>query len=212
MAGGNLLSTLGSYFTPNDGYRHAIVSTSDGDIHEIFYRPDIGVHVTQPALATFPNIAAVSAFYTSDDKFRHVIVTDTSGNVTEVFYHPTIGVHTSRPPLATFPAPTPVVEMVGPDLRNLSPAALQDVGGTSPAGRCVAIGGAPSRLYTLSETGGVWSSLNGGPGSLQRGSPAPAHPLSSFTPAVSAVSQAHAAATNDPGLWAATDGRGPLAH
>jgi hypothetical protein len=201
----NIVS-VAAFYAEDDHTRIVIVATKDGAIHEIFYRSDIGVHVTQPALATFPNIAAVSAFYTSDDKLRHVIVTDTSGNVTEVFYSSTIGVHTSRPPLATFPAPAPVVEMVGPDLRNLSPAALQGVGGTSPAGRCVAIGGAPSHLYTLSETGGVWASVNGGPWSLQRGAPAPANLFSSFTLAVSAVSTVHAVAANDAGLWETTDG------
>jgi hypothetical protein len=93
------------------------------------------VHVTQPVLATFSAIAGISAFYTGDDKFRHVIVTDTNGNVTEVFYHPTIGIHISEPPLATFPAPTPAVEMVGPDLIDLSPSSLQSISDASPAGR-----------------------------------------------------------------------------
>src|SRR5262249_13783590 len=127
--------------------------------------------------------------------------------VTEVFYHPTIGVHISEPPLATFPAVTATTEMVGPDLTNLSPPALQTVGDSSPAGRCVALAGTADQLYTMGHTGGIWTSANGGAWSLQQGAPAPADIFSSsFTLAVSANSAAHAVAANDQGLWETTNG------
>lgn len=202
----NIVS-LAAFYAEDDRMRIVIVATNDGTIHEIFYRPDIGVHVTQPALATFASIAGITAFYTSDDKYRHVIVTDTSGNVTEVFYHPTIGVHISEPPLATFSAPTAVAEMVGPDLTNLSLQSLQAVGDASPSGRCVALAGSVTQLYTMGHTGGIWMSANGDAWSLQQNAPAPADIFSaSFTLAVSSSSMAHAVAANDQGLWETTNG------
>lgn len=39
MGSSPLLPLLGSYFTPDDKNRHAIVSTIDGEIHEIFFDP-----------------------------------------------------------------------------------------------------------------------------------------------------------------------------
>jgi hypothetical protein len=30
---------LGSFFSPDDGYRHAIFATDDGDVEELFFRP-----------------------------------------------------------------------------------------------------------------------------------------------------------------------------
>jgi hypothetical protein len=200
----NILS-LGAFYAENDQMRIVIVATTDGDVHEIFYRSDIGVHKTQPALANIPSLQGVSAFYTSDDGYRHVIAVGEDGNVTEILYSSAIGTHVSHPPIASFLAPVPALEMVGPDLSNLSPMSLLDVDNSSPAGRCVAIGGAPSRLYTLSHTGSVWSSANGDAWSLQAGSPAPANLSSSFTLAISPNSTARAAAGTDSGLWETTN-------
>jgi hypothetical protein len=201
------IASLAAFYAEDDRMRIVIVATKDGTIHEIFYRPDIGVHVTQPALATLPGITAISAFYTADDKFRHVIATDTAGNVTEVFYHSTIGVHVSEPPLASFPAPAPVFEMVGPDLANISASTRQNIGGTSPSGRCVALAGSAGELYTMGHTGGVWKSLASGAWALQQGAPAPADIFGArATLAVSAGTTAHAVAGSDGGLWETTSG------
>ena len=205
--------SLAAFYAEDDRMRIVIVATGDGAIHEIFFRPDIGVHITQPTLATFAGIAAISAFYTADDKTRHFIVTNKIGTVTEVFYNPTIGVHVSAPPLATFPAPSPAVEMVGPDLANISTTTRQNIGGTSPAGRCVGLAGSAVELYTTGQTGGVWKSSSGGPWGLQEGAPAPADILaSSFTLAVSTSTTEHAVVGSEDGLWETTNGGAAWSH
>lgn len=203
----NIVS-LAAFYAEDDHMRIVIAATKDGAIHEIFYHPNIGVHISQPALATFPNIAGISAFNTSDDHFRHVIVTDTSGSVAEVFYHPSIGVHISSPSLAHFGPPSRQVEYAGPDLNSLDPATAANVANSSPAGRCVALGGNANRLYTFSHTGGIWQSVSQGSWALQQGSPVPAEisGVSVYVLAVSVNSDMHAFAANESGLWETTNG------
>lgn len=82
----NLLSTCGSYFTPNDGYRHAIVSTSDGEVHEVFYNPRTGKGNAR--LACFCGMRFLTAFYTPDDGYQHPIVATDTGDIFEIFYKP----------------------------------------------------------------------------------------------------------------------------
>jgi hypothetical protein len=92
-----------SFQTPDDGYQHVIVATADGKIREVFFDPGIGIHVSEPPLASFPGVVALAAFVTNDDHYRIVIVGTRDGNVREIFYHPSIGAHVSEPPLGNFP-------------------------------------------------------------------------------------------------------------
>ena len=34
---------VGGFYTPDDGYRHAIVGLTDGTVHEVYYSPAVGI-------------------------------------------------------------------------------------------------------------------------------------------------------------------------
>jgi hypothetical protein len=81
-----LLTSLGSYYTPSDGYRHAIVATSDGEVHEIFFNPKTGRG--NATLACFCGLRFLTAFYTADDQMQHPVVATATGDIFEVYYKP----------------------------------------------------------------------------------------------------------------------------
>jgi hypothetical protein len=76
-------------YSDDDQYRHAIVSTLNGDVFEFFYHPTKGTG--QTLLSNLTNITDVGCFYSTDDSYRHVIVGTQNGNLTEIFYSPTKG-------------------------------------------------------------------------------------------------------------------------
>lgn len=84
MAEAHLLNSLGSFFSPDDGDRHAIVSTSDGEVHEIFYSPRTGIG--NATLAAFCGIRHLGAFCTPDDGLRHAIVGRDTGDIFEIYF------------------------------------------------------------------------------------------------------------------------------
>jgi hypothetical protein len=102
---------VAGFHTPDDGYRHGIVATTDGKVSEVFYSPAIGVHVAQ--LTTVPGIVSIAGFYTPDDGYRHVILATTDGKVSEVFYSPAIGVHVAQ--LTTVPGIVSIAGFYTPD-------------------------------------------------------------------------------------------------
>src|SRR5712692_8772498 len=55
----------------SDSFQHVIVATQNGDVHEVFFNPSIGIHVTQPALANFAGIIGVAGYFTPNDGIQH---------------------------------------------------------------------------------------------------------------------------------------------
>jgi hypothetical protein len=203
--------SITGFYTANDKTRVVIVASAEGDLFEITYPQHGAPQVGQKPFQNIPNLRAISGFYTPDDKNRHVIVVDSTSNVIEVWYESVAnGVFVTEPPLGSFGMPTPQVEYVGPDITNLNKTALAEsnITSSSPAGRCVALAGSPSKLYTLSDTGGVWSSINGGAWSLEPGSPAPSLSDQSSVSvlAVSPINENRVLVANGTGLWETTDG------
>src|SRR5262249_25084453 len=74
----------GSFYSPDDHYRHAIVATADGDVTELFYHPSTGTG--RALLGNFPGVTHVSAFYADDDpQFRRrVLVADGAGRIHDI--------------------------------------------------------------------------------------------------------------------------------
>jgi hypothetical protein len=83
---------VGSFFSPDDGYRHAIVGTADGTVTEIFFSLDL--RVSQSGIAKILDLAKVSAYYAGGDHFfrRRVQVLTGGGRIHEVRYHPDFGI------------------------------------------------------------------------------------------------------------------------
>ncbi len=85
---------VGGFYTDDDQYRHAIVATTNGDVHEIFYSPAIGIH--DSVIAHYNDrVVGVAGFYTPDDKNRHAIVATANSEIHEIYYNPQIGIHDS---------------------------------------------------------------------------------------------------------------------
>src|SRR6266496_1394460 len=95
---GTIFSSIASYYTPNDKFRHAIVATTEGNLFEVFYNPAQGIG--RDHLACFDVITNIAGFYTQDDNNQHVIVATDDGNVSEIYFHPN-SINIS-PPLANF--------------------------------------------------------------------------------------------------------------
>jgi hypothetical protein len=93
-----IFAGLGAFYSPNDKTRHALVSTTEGKVFEIFYNTK---GKGQSYLACFDSITAADAFFTTDDNTSHVIVATPDGSVNEIYYDQS-GVFFSAPPLATF--------------------------------------------------------------------------------------------------------------
>jgi hypothetical protein len=92
---------VGAYASAKDNYQHAIVSTDDGALHEIYFDPLRGIF--RDELGCFGKVVATSAFFTADDGLQHAIVGTADGSIREVFFDPSVGIHVSEPALAVMP-------------------------------------------------------------------------------------------------------------
>ncbi len=81
-----LLSSLGSYFTPDDGFRHAIVSTPSGQISEVAFNPKDEWRRDNHIRGFFCEIRFLTAFYTADDKLQHPVVVTATGDIFFISY------------------------------------------------------------------------------------------------------------------------------
>ncbi len=79
------------FFSPDDGYRHAIVATKDGNISEVFFNPHVGQGKEVLRNDGLGGIVDLAAFFTDDDNYRHVIVASEGGKVSEIFFRPDLG-------------------------------------------------------------------------------------------------------------------------
>src|SRR5436309_2424775 len=96
---GTIFSSIASYYTPNDNFRHAIVATTDGNVSEIYFHPN-SINISPP-LANFGGIVGIAGFYTPDDHYRHAIVATHDGNLREIYFQPAKGIFVTGP-LANF--------------------------------------------------------------------------------------------------------------
>src|SRR5215218_8234543 len=92
------ISAVASYYSDNDGFHHQDVTTEDGGLHELFWRPGPGVNVE--VLEDFTSgMVGVAAFYTPDG-YRRVIVATSDGNLTELSWKPRAAIDQTQIPHA----------------------------------------------------------------------------------------------------------------
>lgn len=99
------------FYSPDDRFRHAIVGTRDGAIHELFFHPSLGHGHAR--LADLRGLVDVASFYSADDGYRHVIVVRSGGEIWELFYSPQTGLGQAQ--LATIPGAMRVAAFYSPD-------------------------------------------------------------------------------------------------
>lgn len=99
------------FYTPDDGFRHAIVGTRDGGVTEIFYHPDKGEG--RARVAHQPGLIDLAGFWSDDDGYRHLITLTGDGEVWETFFHPSTG--TGQALLATISGAIRVAGFYSPD-------------------------------------------------------------------------------------------------
>jgi hypothetical protein len=80
---------VGGFYSDDDGFRHALVNTVDGDLHEIFFNPDIGIG--DALLGNVGTLSGLAGFYSGDDQFRHAIIAPADQTVHEIFFNPDVG-------------------------------------------------------------------------------------------------------------------------
>jgi hypothetical protein len=102
---------VGGFYSDDDGYRHALVNTGDGQLHEIFYNPATGQG--DAILSDVGNLLGLAGFFTPDDSFRHAIVADANQSVREIFYSPASGLGDTT--LATYGSIVDVGGFFSPD-------------------------------------------------------------------------------------------------
>jgi|HubBroStandDraft_2_1064218.scaffolds.fasta_scaffold14485_3 hypothetical protein len=88
----NDLMTAAGYYAAGDGFQHVIVATTDGVVHEVFWKPqdpaNPGVRVDQ--LTTFPpgTIAAAAGYYADATGYQHVIIATVAGRLCQTVFRP----------------------------------------------------------------------------------------------------------------------------
>jgi hypothetical protein len=87
---GQLITSVAGYFTPSDGFQHAIAATSEGQLHEVYFNPQTGIF--RDILGCFDEVVAIAGYFTPNDGFQHVIVATSDGDVHEVYFDPQKGV------------------------------------------------------------------------------------------------------------------------
>jgi hypothetical protein len=102
---------VGGFYSDDDGYRHALVNTGDGQLHEIFYNPATGQG--DAILSDVGNLLGLAGFFTPDDSFRHTIVADANQSEREIFYSPASGLGNTT--LATYGSIVDVGGFFSPD-------------------------------------------------------------------------------------------------
>jgi hypothetical protein len=100
--------SVAAFYTPDDGYDHAIIAQSNGNVREVFFADNS--FSSGSVLTSFSGIVGLGAYYTPADHNRHVIVGLSNGQVWEVYYNPSFGVRQDQ--LFTIPAGTGTISAV----------------------------------------------------------------------------------------------------
>lgn len=80
---------VGGFYSDDDGFRHALVNTTDGALHEIFFNPNSGQG--DAVLGNFGTLIGLAGFYTGDDQYRHAIAALSDQTIHEIFFNPNTG-------------------------------------------------------------------------------------------------------------------------
>lgn len=80
---------VGGFYSDDDGFRHALVNTGNGKLHEIFYKPDLGQG--DAILADVGSLTGLAGFFSADDSFRHAVLADATQELRELFFSPGSG-------------------------------------------------------------------------------------------------------------------------
>jgi hypothetical protein len=82
---------LAGYFTPTDGYQHAIVGDVNGAVHEFFFNPAAGNG--SDVLGSFAGVECIAGYFTPNDGNQHVIVARPDGKLTDIYFNLKSGEH-----------------------------------------------------------------------------------------------------------------------
>jgi len=82
----NPVQSATGYFTPSDGFRHAVGLDGGCAVRETFYSPSVGQE--NDLLAVYSTAIGISGFFTDDDGRQHLIVADANGYLSEIHWKP----------------------------------------------------------------------------------------------------------------------------
>src|SRR5207244_2969033 len=78
--------TIAGFFTPDDKSHHAVVGTSDGKLHELYYK--LGESPSKADLPSdisgFQARCGMASFYSPYDYLRHVVIIDRMGKLEDI--------------------------------------------------------------------------------------------------------------------------------
>ena len=85
------LQTIAGFFTPDDKYHHAVVTTSDRKLHEIYYKPGEShrTDLSYTISSGFDPLKGMAGFYSPYDNLRHVVVVDGNRHLVDITWNPT---------------------------------------------------------------------------------------------------------------------------
>jgi hypothetical protein len=76
---------LAGYYSPIDKYQHVIALSSDGWLHETYFKGG-GQPIGNDRIKQYPGATAVAGYYSSGDRYQHVIVATSDGQIHEEFF------------------------------------------------------------------------------------------------------------------------------
>ncbi len=106
--------TIAGFFTPDDNYHHAVATTSDGKLHELWFkRGEAPPHKTDLPydMSGFHPKKGMASFYSPCDDLRHVVIVDRNGHPVDITWKansPTSGI-----PLTIAPADSQIASISG---------------------------------------------------------------------------------------------------
>lgn len=97
------IATIAGFFTPDDNYYHAVATTNDEKLHELWYKPGESPHKNDLPydIRGFHPHKGMASFYSPCDDLRHVVLVDHNGHPVDITWnahHPTKGVPITIPP------------------------------------------------------------------------------------------------------------------
>lgn len=82
--------TIAAFFTPDDNYHHAVASTSDGKLYELWFKLR---EAPQPkdltyTISSFQLSKGMASFYSPCDDLRHVVLVNQNGQPVDITWKP----------------------------------------------------------------------------------------------------------------------------
>jgi hypothetical protein len=96
------IATIAGFFTPDDNCHHAVASTSDSKLHELWFKPGESPHQTDLPynISGFHPSKGMASFFSLCDNLRHVVIVDRDGHPMDITWKanaPTNGVPITIP-------------------------------------------------------------------------------------------------------------------